>query len=176
MRRELIVDYWHVGCNAVLDFAGERKEHERLCELLCKSDGQERAAIERQLGELWGRVARLVREKGWVLARVTLTVRSDGSDIPRSDWKIREAEELRIVPEDVWQAVQQRSALVQNNFRKGLPKGLCSRSFSSRYFLSGFLKCGLCGSALTIVSGRACQTGEGTGVRFIWSAALAQMG
>src|SRR5215469_198549 len=72
----------------------------------------------------------------------------------RSDWKIREAEELRIVPEDVWKAAQRRSAVVQNNFRKGLPKGLCSRSFSSRYFLSGFLKCGICGSALTIVSGR----------------------
>jgi DNA invertase Pin-like site-specific DNA recombinase len=73
---------------------------------------------------------------------------------PRSDWKIREAEELRIVSEDVWQAVQRRSAVVENNFRRGLRKGLCSRSFASRYFLSGFLKCGICGSALTIVSGR----------------------
>jgi site-specific DNA recombinase len=73
---------------------------------------------------------------------------------PRSDWKMREAEELRIVSEDAWKAVQRRSAVVQNNFRRGLPKGLCGRSFSSRYFLSGFLKCGVCGSALTIVSGR----------------------
>jgi DNA invertase Pin-like site-specific DNA recombinase len=73
---------------------------------------------------------------------------------PRSDWKIREAWELRIIPEEVWEAVQRRAAVVQSNFRKGLPKGLCSRSFASRYFLSGFLKCGICGSALTIVSGR----------------------
>jgi hypothetical protein len=81
VRRELIADYWHVACNAFLDFAGERKEHERLCELLCKSEGQERLAIERQLGKLWGRVGRLVKEKHWVLARVTFTVRSDGSEI-----------------------------------------------------------------------------------------------
>ena len=80
-RRELLLDYWHVVCNAVLDFAGERKEHERLCELLGKSDGLERQRIEREIGELWARVGRFVRERGWVLARVNFTLRSDGSEI-----------------------------------------------------------------------------------------------
>ena len=80
-RRALLIDYWHVACNAVLDFAGERKEHERLCELLCESAGLERLLIERQLGELWARVGWHIKEKDWVLARVTFTLRSDGSEI-----------------------------------------------------------------------------------------------
>ena len=83
-RRALLIDYWHVACNAVLDFANERKEHELLCELLAKCDGQERLVVERQLGELWARVGWLIKEKDWVLARVTFTLRSDGSEITPS--------------------------------------------------------------------------------------------
>jgi hypothetical protein len=80
-RRELLLDYWGVVCNAVLDFAGERGEYERLCKLLGESAGLERQNAERLLGELWARVGRCVRERGWVLARVNLTLRSDGSEI-----------------------------------------------------------------------------------------------
>jgi hypothetical protein len=60
-RRELLMDYWHVVCNAVLDFAGERVEHERLCKVLAGSTGLERLNAERLLGELWARVGRYVR-------------------------------------------------------------------------------------------------------------------
>lgn len=94
-RRELLHDYWHVICNAVLDFAGERKKHERLCELLAKSEeGLKRQRIERELGELWARVGKLfakpdiekelkkdISERTCVLARVTFTLRSDGSEV-----------------------------------------------------------------------------------------------
>jgi len=80
-RRELLIDYWHVACNAVLDFAGEREEHKRLCEFLHKSEGQERQQTERELGDLWARVGRQVRERGWVFARITYTTRSDGGEI-----------------------------------------------------------------------------------------------
>ncbi|MGH9757214.1 MAG: hypothetical protein ACRD4M_05705, partial [Candidatus Acidiferrales bacterium] len=80
-RRELSMDYGHVVCNAILDFAAEREEHEQLCELLHKSEGCERQGVECRLGELRSRVARCVREKGWVLARVNFTLRSDGSEI-----------------------------------------------------------------------------------------------
>ena len=80
-KRELLTSYWHVACNAVLDFAGERAKHERLCALLHESDGRERQEAERQLGELWARVGRYIRKKGWVLARVNFTLRSDGSEI-----------------------------------------------------------------------------------------------
>jgi hypothetical protein len=80
-RRELLIDYWHVVCNAVLDFAGERAEHERLCGLLKDSSGLQRESVECRIGELWARVGRCVREKGWVLARVTFTLRCDGREI-----------------------------------------------------------------------------------------------
>jgi hypothetical protein len=80
-RRELLMEYWHVVCNAVLDFAGEREEHERLCKLLGESSGSERKNLERQLGALWTRVGLHVRRLHWVLARVTFTLRSDGRDI-----------------------------------------------------------------------------------------------
>jgi hypothetical protein len=86
-RRALLIDYWHVVCNAILDFAEERAEHERLCELIEKSSGQERQSIERQLGELWTRVGQRIRERGWVLARITFTVRSDGGEITPDEIK-----------------------------------------------------------------------------------------
>jgi hypothetical protein len=76
-----LADYWHVVCNAVLDFAGGLGEHERLCAQLHKATDTERRKIEQQLGEIWGQIGRTVAEQGWVLARVTFTVRSDGSDI-----------------------------------------------------------------------------------------------
>jgi hypothetical protein len=82
-RRELLIDYWHVVCNAVLEFAGAREEHERLCRVLFDSESGEadRKNAEKKLGELWAKVGRLVRERGYVLARVTFTFRSDGSEI-----------------------------------------------------------------------------------------------
>ena len=80
-RRLLLIDYWHVVCNAILDFAGERQEHERLCKLLEKSSGLERQSIERELGDLWRRVGRFIWQRRWVLARITFTLRSDGNEI-----------------------------------------------------------------------------------------------
>ena len=80
-RRALLVDYWHVVCNAVLDFAGARGAHEKLCALLHETSGRERQDIEHQLGELWAQVGRNIKEHGWVLARVNFTLRSDGSEI-----------------------------------------------------------------------------------------------
>jgi hypothetical protein len=49
--------------------------------MLHASQGLERQRAERQLGELWARVGRRVREESWVLARVMFTLRSDGSEI-----------------------------------------------------------------------------------------------
>jgi hypothetical protein len=80
-RRVSLNAYWHVVCNAVLEFAGERAEHEHLCESLFNSAGAERQKVERELGELWTRVGKNIREKRWVLARVTFTLKSDGSEI-----------------------------------------------------------------------------------------------
>jgi hypothetical protein len=81
LRRTLFQDYWHVVVNTVLEFTGGSTEHERLCKLLSESSGSERRAIARQIGNLWECAGQIIREQNWVLARVTFTVRSDGSAI-----------------------------------------------------------------------------------------------
>jgi hypothetical protein len=80
-RRALLIEYWHVVCNAILDFAGERVAHERLCALLEKSSGLAGENILREIGELWGRVGKRIRAQNWVFARITLTLRADGAAI-----------------------------------------------------------------------------------------------
>jgi hypothetical protein len=81
LHRALLLDYWHVVCNAVLDFAAERAEHERLCKLQAGASGAERQKIGRELGALWERVGTCIAKRNWVLARVTFTLKSDGSEI-----------------------------------------------------------------------------------------------
>ncbi len=78
---------------------------------------------------------------------------------PQSEWKIQEAPHLQIVSEQVWQAVQSRLASVKTAFANGKAKGLCTRAYSAPYLLSGFLRCGLCGSKMVVVSGRG-QSGR----------------
>ncbi len=72
---------------------------------------------------------------------------------PRSEWRIMEAPELRIVPDELWSEVQARIAAVRAAFTPDRREGLCSRAYSARYLLSGFVKCGLCGSNLVLVAG-----------------------
>ena len=73
---------------------------------------------------------------------------------PRGEWTIVEAPHLRIVSDEIWQAVKNRLASVAAAFSSGLAAGLCSRSYTARYLFSGFLKCGLCGSNVVLISGR----------------------
>jgi site-specific DNA recombinase len=73
---------------------------------------------------------------------------------PQSEWKIQEALHLQIVSDQVWQDVQNRLASVKAAFANGEAKGLCTRGYSAPYLLSGFLRCGLCGSKMVVVSGR----------------------
>jgi site-specific DNA recombinase len=73
---------------------------------------------------------------------------------PRSEWKVSQAPRLRIISDELWQSVQNRRRTKAEYSGSGKKNGLCSRSFSARYLLSGFLKCGLCGSNLVMVSGR----------------------
>jgi site-specific DNA recombinase len=73
---------------------------------------------------------------------------------PQSEWKISEAPHLQIVSDELWNEVQERRQSVAESFGVGHRMGLCSRSYSAKYLFSGFLKCGLCGSNLTLISGR----------------------
>jgi hypothetical protein len=83
VRRELMAAYFVVVRDAVLGFASERDEFERLLAILRNSKTKpfERVAAEKSLRELWLRVANFVRRRNWVLAGITFTLSSDGSEI-----------------------------------------------------------------------------------------------
>ncbi len=68
---------------------------------------------------------------------------------PRSEWRIIERPELRIVDAELWSQVRDRLEEKKNLFGNG--GGLYRRATSSPYLLTGFLKCGLCGGNLQIV-------------------------
>jgi site-specific DNA recombinase len=74
---------------------------------------------------------------------------------PQSEWRVMERPELRIVSEDLWTRVHQRQAWVKETYGTQKREGLLNRGVSSRYLLSGFMRCGLCGANLVIVSGRS---------------------
>jgi DNA invertase Pin-like site-specific DNA recombinase len=73
---------------------------------------------------------------------------------PKSEWVVLQAPHLQIVSEELWGAVERRLAVVTTSFGAGTSPGLCCRSYSAQYLLSGFLKCGVCGSKMVVVSGR----------------------
>jgi hypothetical protein len=73
---------------------------------------------------------------------------------PKSEWRVLEQPELRIIDEGLWDRVQSRLSFVAQKFSRGPRAGLYHRAASSQRLLTGFLKCGLCGAILVIVTGR----------------------
>ena len=74
---------------------------------------------------------------------------------PQSEWCIVERPELRIISDELWGRVQERLAWLKQIYGNQKRDGLLSRTVSSPYLLSGFLKCGICGANLVIVTGRS---------------------
>ena len=75
---------------------------------------------------------------------------------PQSEWRIKERPDLRIIPDELWRAVQVRLARTGETYgRRGPGKALLGRGV--HHLLTGFVKCGECGHNLTIVSG--CRKG-----------------
>jgi site-specific DNA recombinase len=71
-----------------------------------------------------------------------------------------EVPELRIIDDDLWSRVQSRLAKLGETYNyKGRP-GLAHRASTSPNLLTGFLKCGVCGHNLTVVTGRS-EDGHG---------------
>src|SRR5262249_48229996 len=75
---------------------------------------------------------------------------------PRSEWRTLERPELRIVPDDLWARVQTRLEAV----REAIPEAVGRRLMRGRkaalhspHLFSGFMRCGVCGGAVTVVSG-----------------------
>lgn len=65
---------------------------------------------------------------------------------PKTEWQKREYPELRIVPEELWNAVRDRIS------RRGSRSHLdgTARAATSRHLLSGLLRCGPCGSRMIV--------------------------
>jgi site-specific DNA recombinase len=78
---------------------------------------------------------------------------------PKSEWTVMPAPQLQIVSQELWEGVKARLASMRITFTSGNSPGLCSRAYSAPYLLSGFLRCGVCGSKMVIVSGRG-QSGR----------------
>jgi site-specific DNA recombinase len=91
---------------------------------------------------------------------------------PRGEWIVREAPELRLVPDRLWRAVKarqaRRQAEVGDVIRRKLKR---STGGTARYLFSSILKCKVCGSNYVMsdrfyyacsafVNGRACSNGQ----------------
>jgi DNA invertase Pin-like site-specific DNA recombinase len=74
---------------------------------------------------------------------------------PRSEWKVFERSDLRIVSDDLWKRVQDRLAWTKKIYGRQHRDGLLNRAASSQYLFSGIVKCSLCGGNLVITSGRS---------------------
>jgi site-specific DNA recombinase len=79
------------------------------------------------------------------------TGRKVSRDTPESQWRRVDVPEWRIVPEELWQAVQERRKKAQDSFHKlgGLTRTERGRS----YLFSGVLACGACGGSMVICAG-----------------------
>jgi hypothetical protein len=115
-------------------------------------------------GATWklGAVKRALRNErylGRMIWGQRTTDRKPGSNLkterllPRDQWKVREAPELRIISDQVWEQVQTRIRAIAPRLEPGtnLARGRLP-GHHSKYLLSGFMKCDLCGGAITIVS------------------------
>jgi site-specific DNA recombinase len=74
---------------------------------------------------------------------------------PRSEWRLIDRPELRIVSSELWERVQARLAWTKKIYGQQTRNGLLNRTASSQYLLSGIVKCAVCGGNLVITSGRS---------------------
>jgi hypothetical protein len=73
---------------------------------------------------------------------------------PKTEWKRVEVPKLRIVPEDLWLAVQVRIAQVNEKLGGARLGGMNRTAASRSYRFGGLLVCSECRSRLVIISGR----------------------
>ena len=115
---------------------------------------------ERYLGrQIWGQQS-VDHEPG--------TGRRIKRDNPRSEWRIEERPELRIISDELWERVQKTRGEVRKLVapKHNLARGKDARLHSA-HLLTGFSRCQICGGAMNTVSG-----GKGSpriGCRRSWS-------
>lgn len=79
------------------------------------------------------------------------TGKKERVDRPQSEWRIRDKNyDLQIVPDDLFLRVQDNRKLKARQIGVQSIGGMTRTEASRKYFLSGLLRCGLCGGKLTI--------------------------
>ena len=73
---------------------------------------------------------------------------------PKSEWITIKQSELRIVTNELWDAVRAKNERTMARYSEGAKKGLARRADTVPHIMSGFLTCGECGANMVIVSGR----------------------
>ena len=68
---------------------------------------------------------------------------------PEKDWIIREVPELRIIPQELWEAVKARQSEMARATRPDTKRKDFWELQRPRYLLSGLMKCGCCGASYT---------------------------
>jgi site-specific DNA recombinase len=117
----------------------------RTLQAWCPSSIREMLRNERYHGvQVWNRT---------VKQRNPETGRKISKQRPQSEWVRADVPQWRIVPEQLWDAVRSRIALVQEHFGRSRYGGITRTEKSRRYLFSGLLLCGHCGSRMVIVSG-----------------------
>ena len=83
---------------------------------------------------------------------------------PREEWVIQEIPELRIVDQELWDAVKARQRAVKQNAETGEENGIWERR-RARYLLSGLTRCGVCGGGFSMISAThvGCSTARNKG-------------
>ena len=85
---------------------------------------------------------------------------------PRAQWEVTEVPALRIIDQELWEAVKARQAAARIEMGKDHGGNMLNRVRRRQFLLSGLLTCGCCGGAYTIVGedryGCATRRGKGT--------------
>jgi site-specific DNA recombinase len=71
---------------------------------------------------------------------------------PRSEWITKEVPELRILDDELWQAVQTRYEGVQRKWRSADERKRFNQFRRPKYLFSGLTKCGECGAGFVVYS------------------------
>jgi site-specific DNA recombinase len=103
---------------------------------------------EKYIGQrIWGQ-RRFEREPG--------TQRRVVRALPRDQWHVQDRPDLRIISADLWDSVQKRRAAVREVLAASGTRTLMrgrNAALHSKYLFSGFMRCAICGSKITVQHG-----------------------
>ena len=112
---------------------------------------------QKYIGKLiWNRTSQVIHP---------VTGKTETRKNPPEKWVRTEVPELRIVSDELWNRVQERLKVVNEQMTRRRVGGL-NRAKKRDYLFSGLLVCGVCGSRITIGSSTAA-------IRCVWMRVVA---